>query len=326
MRGETNVKYLNENRVTIWDEWADKDGELGPVYGYQWRHWGGSQGKGIDQISALVEGLKSNPHSRRHIVNAWNVSDVEKMALPPCHVLFQFYVHNDDRLSCQLYQRSADIFLGVPFNIASYALLTLMIAQATGLKPGNFVHTFGDAHLYLNHVEQAKLQLTRTPRALPQMKILNAHPSIFDFRFEDFKLENYEPHPSIKGGNIRMKLSLIVAMTDDGVIGKGNKLPWHISEDLKRFKRITMANPIIMGRKTFESIGKALPGRHNIVVTRNLEFAASGVSVCHSLDAAIGLASQDGEEENFIIGGAEIFKMALPITGQTLPNADSPLL
>lgn len=193
LKGETNIKYLHENKVTIWDEWADANGELGPVYGKQWRNW-----NGIDQITKLIDGIKTKPHSRRHIVSAWNVSEIEKMKLPPCHALFQFYVHTDGRLSCQLYQRSADVFLGVPFNIASYALLTMMVAQVTGLKPGDFVHTFGDAHLYLNHVEQAREQLSRTPRALPTMKLNPAVKSIFDFKFDDFTLENYNPHPAIK--------------------------------------------------------------------------------------------------------------------------------
>jgi thymidylate synthase len=193
LKGETNIKYLHENKVTIWDEWADANGELGPVYGKQWRNW-----SGIDQISKLIDGIKTKPHSRRHIVSAWNVSEIEKMKLPPCHALFQFYVHTDGRLSCQLYQRSADVFLGVPFNIASYALLTMMVAQVTGHTPGDFVHTFGDAHLYLNHVDQAKEQLARTPRALPVMKLNPSVKSIFDFKFEDFTLENYDPHPAIK--------------------------------------------------------------------------------------------------------------------------------
>jgi thymidylate synthase len=199
LKGETNIQYLKENKVGIWDEWADAEGNLGPVYGYQWRHWGESSNqKGIDQIEALIEGLLKNPNSRRHIVSAWNVSDISKMKLPPCHALFQFYVHTDRRLSCQLYQRSADVFLGVPFNIASYALLTMMIAQVCDLKPGNFVHSFGDVHLYLNHKEQALEQLGREPRKFPQMKLNPKVRSIFDFKFEDFNLENYDPHPSIK--------------------------------------------------------------------------------------------------------------------------------
>jgi thymidylate synthase len=197
LSGDTNVKYLNENKVTIWDEWADANGELGPVYGYQWRSWPAADGRHIDQITKVLHDIKTNPDSRRHIVSAWNVGDIDKMALAPCHALFQFYVANG-KLSCQLYQRSADVFLGVPFNIASYALLTLMVAQVCDLEPGDFVHTFGDVHLYSNHLEQAHLQLEREPRLLPTMKLNPAIKSIFDFRFGDFTLENYDPHPSIK--------------------------------------------------------------------------------------------------------------------------------
>lgn len=196
LKGDTNTAYLKENKVSIWDEWADEKGNLGPVYGHQWRHWA-SDKKEIDQISQVIDQIKNNPASRRHIVSAWNVADIEKMALPPCHALFQFYVHADGRLSCQLYQRSADVFLGVPFNIASYALLTLMVAQVTQLKPGFFIHTLGDAHLYLNHIEQAKLQLSREPKALPVMKINPKVQSIFEFTYEDFALEGYDPHPAI---------------------------------------------------------------------------------------------------------------------------------
>ncbi len=197
LRGETNIRYLKENKVSIWDEWADENGELGPVYGHQWRSWPTPDGRRIDQISQVVEQIKRNPDSRRLIVSAWNVAEIEHMALPPCHLLFQFYVA-DGKLSCQLYQRSADIFLGVPFNIASYALLTLMVAQVTGLKPGDFVHTLGDTHLYLNHLEQAKLQLTRTPKPLPTMRLNLGQTSLFDFVYEDFELLNYDPHPAIK--------------------------------------------------------------------------------------------------------------------------------
>jgi thymidylate synthase len=196
LRGETNIAYLKENKVSIWNEWADENGELGPVYGKQWRSWATPDGGTIDQISEVVEAIRTNPDSRRLIVSAWNVADVAQMALPPCHLLFQFYVAQG-RLSCQLYQRSADVFLGVPFNIASYALLTLMVAQVTGLQPGDFVHTLGDAHLYDNHLEQAALQLEREPRSLPTMKIISEVTSIFDFKFEDFQLENYDPHPHI---------------------------------------------------------------------------------------------------------------------------------
>jgi thymidylate synthase len=197
LKGDTNVRYLQQHKVTIWDEWADANGDLGPVYGAQWRSWPAPDGRSIDQIANVVGMIRSNPDSRRLIVSAWNPADVERMALPPCHCLFQFYVARG-RLSCQLYQRSADVFLGVPFNIASYALLTMMVAQVTGLKPGEFVHTFGDAHLYTNHLEQARLQLSRSPRPLPTMRLNPAVTDIFAFRYEDFTLENYDPHPHIK--------------------------------------------------------------------------------------------------------------------------------
>jgi thymidylate synthase len=197
LKGDTNVRYLQEHGVRIWNEWAREDGDLGPVYGKQWRSWEGADGKTYDQIAMVVDQIKRNPDSRRMIVNAWNVSDLPEMALSPCHCLFQFYVA-DGKLSCQLYQRSADVFLGVPFNIASYALLTLMMAQVTGLKPGDFVHTFGDVHLYKNHVEQAKLQLTRSPRTLPELVLNRDVERLEDFQFEDFSLKNYDPHPHIK--------------------------------------------------------------------------------------------------------------------------------
>ena len=196
LRGDTNVRWLQERGVTIWDEWADAEGELGPVYGHQWRSWAAPDGRSIDQITRLVEGLKANPSSRRHIVSAWNPAEVDDMALPPCHCLFQFFVA-DGRLSCQLYQRSADVFLGVPFNIASYALLTLMIAQVVGLEPGEFVHSFGDAHLYVNHVDQARTQLARAPRDFPRL-VLTPRPGLFDYAYEDMTLEGYDPHPLIR--------------------------------------------------------------------------------------------------------------------------------
>jgi len=195
--GDTNIKYLKDNGVSIWDEWADENGELGPVYGRQWRAWKTADGETVDQLSALIEGIKKNPDSRRHIISAWNPGEVDKMALPPCHAMFQFYVANG-RLSCQLYQRSADVFLGVPFNIASYALLTMMVAQVCGLRPGDFIHSFGDAHIYTNHFEQVNLQLSREPRPLPKMKINPNVTSIFGFKYEDFELEGYNPHPGIK--------------------------------------------------------------------------------------------------------------------------------
>lgn len=197
LKGDTNIKYLKDNGVSIWDEWADENGNLGPVYGYQWRSWPTADGRHIDQITQLIEQIKKNPDSRRLLVSAWNVGEIENMALPPCHTFFQFYVA-EGKLSCQLYQRSADLFLGVPFNIASYALLTMMIAQVCNLKPGDFVHTFGDAHIYNNHFEQVNLQLSREPMPLPEMKINPEIKNIFDFKYEDFELINYNPHPAIK--------------------------------------------------------------------------------------------------------------------------------
>jgi thymidylate synthase len=197
LAGDTNVRFLNEHGVTIWDEWADSRGDLGPIYGAQWRSWAARDGGAIDQIANVVDMIRRSPDSRRLIVSAWNPADLDRMALPPCHCLFQFYVA-EGRLSCQLYQRSADVFLGAPFNIASYALLTLMVAQATGLAPGEFIHTFGDAHLYLNHLEQARLQLSRPPRALPVMRLNPAVSDLFAFRYEDFALAGYDPHPHIK--------------------------------------------------------------------------------------------------------------------------------
>ena len=198
INGETNVKYLQDNGVRIWNEWANDDGELGPIYGFQWRSWRKRNGESIDQLKQVIASIKSNPNSRRHIVSAWNVGEIEEMNLPPCHIMYQFYVA-DGKLSCQLYQRSADVFLGVPFNIASYALLLMMLACETGLEAGDFVHTLGDAHIYTNHIEQVKLQLTRKPHALPKMELNPAVKSAFDFKFEDFTLTNYEAHPHIKG-------------------------------------------------------------------------------------------------------------------------------
>ncbi|MDY0279891.1 MAG: thymidylate synthase [Salinivirgaceae bacterium] len=198
LKGSTNVQYLQENGVRIWNEWASPSGELGPIYGYQWRSWPKADGTHVDQITQLIEDLKAKPDSRRHIVSAWNVGQIDQMALPPCHILFQFYVA-DGKLSCQLYQRSADLFLGVPFNLASYALLTIMIAHVVGLKPGEFIHTLGDAHIYTNHFEQVKTQLSRSTKTLPRLKINKKVSSIFDFTFNDFEISNYEPHPHIKG-------------------------------------------------------------------------------------------------------------------------------
>lgn len=198
LSGDTNIRYLNENGVRIWNEWADGKGDLGHIYGFQWRSWPTPDGMHVDQVAGVVDSLKNDPDSRRHIVSAWNVGDLDKMALPPCHILFQFYVENG-RLSCQLYQRSADIFLGVPFNIASYSFLLLMMAQVTGLRPGEFIHTLGDAHIYLNHMDQVELQLTREPRPLPEVSLNPSVSNIFSFRYEDFVIKNYDPHPHIRG-------------------------------------------------------------------------------------------------------------------------------
>jgi thymidylate synthase len=198
LKGDTNTKYLNDHGVKIWNEWADEHGNLGHIYGYQWRSWPSPDGNTIDQVSAAIHSIQENPDSRRHVVSAWNVGELDQMALPPCHILFQYYVA-DGKLSCQLYQRSADIFLGVPFNIGSYSFLMMMMAQVTGLQPGEFIHTLGDAHIYLNHVDQARLQLTRNLRPLPRVKLNREVKSVFDFRFEDFTIENYDPHPHIKG-------------------------------------------------------------------------------------------------------------------------------
>ncbi len=198
LNGDTNIKYLNDHKVSIWDEWADENGNLGNIYGYQWRSWPGTNGKSVDQITQIIDSIKNSPDSRRHIVSAWNVSDLPNMALPPCHILFQFYVANG-KLSCQLYQRSADIFLGIPFNIASYAFLLKMVAQVTGLEAHEFIHTLGDAHIYLDHIDQVKLQLSRMPKTLPNLNINPDKKDIFSFEFEDFTLENYDPHPHIKG-------------------------------------------------------------------------------------------------------------------------------
>ena len=198
LNGDTNIKYLNEHQVKIWDEWANENGDLGNIYGYQWRSWPASNGESVDQISQVIDSIKNNPNSRRHIVSAWNVGDLKNMALPPCHILFQFYVANG-KLSCQLYQRSADIFLGVPFNIASYAILLKMVAQATGLEPFEFVHTLGDAHIYSNHIDQVKLQLSREPKSLPNLKMNADKKDIFSFEFDDFELDKYDPHSHIKG-------------------------------------------------------------------------------------------------------------------------------
>ena len=319
------------------EQFAAQYGELGPVYGHQWRNF-----EGVDQLAQIVEDIKTNPDSRRLIVSAWNPKDIPVMAksgLPPCHTLFQFYV-TEGRLSCQLYQRSADVLLGVPFNIASYALLTLMIAQVAGLQPGDFVHTFGDAHLYSNHMEQVEEQLSREPHSLPVMSINSSATDLFSFQYDDFELKGYEPYPpnicagsslmsaDIKSTNRKdanITLSLIVAMADNRTIGRNNELPWHLPDDLKYFKSVTMGKPIVMGRKTFDSIGRPLPGRLNIVITRNAEWQHSGVKTAASLQQAVAIAAeanpQDQEaliqaaliQEVMVIGGEEIYRTAIEL-------------
>ena len=328
LAGDTNVRYLNEHGVTIWDEWADASGELGPVYGRQWRSWPTPDGGSIDQIANVVTAIRRNPDSRRLIVTAWNPADVDRMALPPCHCLFQFYVAKG-RLSCQLYQRSADVFLGVPFNIASYALLTLMMAQVTGLKAGEFVHTLGDAHLYLNHLEQARLQLARPPRRAAEN---GAQPGrdrpvrIPLRRFLARRLRSASAHQGQGGGvnaktgaagvrsadgSQRIALVLVVAVADNGVIGQGGRLPWRLKSELAHFRRVTMGKPIVMGRKTYLSIGRPLPGRTNIVVSREPTFAAPGIVAAPSLEKALTAARGDalrrGVTEIAIVGGAGIY-------------------
>jgi thymidylate synthase len=283
LRGDTNIRYLHEHGVSIWDEWADDQGELGPIYGHQWRSWPTANGNAVDQMSEVIEHIRRNPNSRRLMVSAWNVAELPKMALPPCHAFFQFYVA-EERLSCQLYQRSADLFLGVPFNIASYALLSMMVAQVTGYRPGEFVHTFGDAHLYLNHLDQARLQLSRDPYPLPTLRINPEVKDIFRFGFEDFELLGYQCHPHIR------------------------RLP----ADLRNFRAMTLGKPIVMGRRTHESLGRALPGRLNIVVTRNPDFVPrDAVRVAHSLCEA--LAQAGDAPEVVVIGGAELYRRVLPI-------------
>lgn len=351
LAGDTNIKYLVENGVHIWDNDAYRYynelcarcgvrpvpreeflasaggpspiegyryGDLNHVYGYQWRSWPRPGGGAVDQIEQVVETIRRNPESRRLLVSAWNVAEIGEMALPPCHVLFQFYVAGG-RLSCQLYQRSADTFLGVPFNIASYALLTMMTAQVCGLRPGEFVHTLGDAHLYLNHLEQADEQLARTPRPLPAMRLNPAVRSLGAFRYGDFTLEGYDPWPAIKAPHVVLTkktipmLSLIAAVAENGVIGDKNALLWHISEDLKHFRAVTTGHPVVMGRKTFLSLGRPLPGRTNVVLTRQA-LDIPGCTVVHSLEEAVALFPDD--EEVFVIGGAQVYAEALPLAGR----------
>ena len=303
LRGDTNVKWLQDRGVTIWDEWADADGDLGPIYGYQWRSWPTPDGRHVDQIAQVVDQLKANPDSRRHIVSAWNVADIPDMALAPCHTLFQFYVA-DGRLSCQLYQRSADVFLGVPFNIASYALLTHMVAQVTGLEVGDFVHTMGDAHLYLNHLDQARLQLTRDPRPLPTLRLDPAVYRARRLRPRPHRDRGLRPAPGHQGAHRGMTVTLIAAVARNGVIGAGGDIPWHLPEDFAHFKATTLGHTLVMGRATYDSIGRPLPGRTTIVLTRDPDWQAEGVLVADSLEDALALA----EGDVFVAGGAAVYE------------------
>ena len=259
MRGDTNVKWLQDRGISIWDEWADANGDLGPIYGYQWRSWPTPDGRHVDQLAQVVEQIRTNPDSRRHIVSAWNVADIPEMALAPCHTMFQFYVAPTVAgCSCQLYQRSADVFLGVPFNIASYALLTHMVAQVTGLEVGDFVHTFGDAHLYLNHLEQAELQLTREPRAAadPAPRPVGDHPR--RLRPRAHQRRGLRPAPRHQGADLRMtQVVMVAARAANGVIGLHGDIPWKIPADFAHFKRVTVGHPLVLGRTTFEGIGKS---------------------------------------------------------------------
>ena len=312
IQGSTNVKWLHEQGVTIWDEWADADGELGPIYGYQWRSWPTPGGGHIDQLANVISSIKDVPASRRHIVSAWNVADLADMALPPCHAMFQFYVAQG-RLSCQLYQRSADIFLGVPFNIASYALLTHMVAQVCGLEVGDFVHTLGDAHLYLNHLDQARLQLSREPRQLPRLQSESRrerdrrlHPG----GHHDRRLRPTSRYQGTDRSLIMAEIIAIAAVAANGVIGAGNDIPWRIPADWQRFKALTMGNVLIMGRKTYDSIGRPLPGRTTFVITRDRMWRGDGVRAVPRLDEAIDQAVLLDPRTIFVAGGGEIYRAA----------------
>ena len=291
LRGDTNVKWLQDRGVTIWDEWADENGDLGPVYGYQWRSWPTPDGRHIDQIKQVIDNLKSDPDSRRHIVTAWNVADIPQMALAPCHAFFQFYVAPSDsgpgRLSCQLYQRSADVFLGVPFNIASYALLTHMVAQVTGLEVGDFVHTLGDAHLYANHLDQARLQLTREPRPLPTLRLDPVRHGDRRVRPRAHRGRGLRPPPGNQGPHRRMKrVVMVAAIADNGVIGNDGDIPWRIPEDFAHFSGSRLGHPPDGPRDV--RLDRPRPPRpHHLVLTRDPAWSADGVLVAHDLDEAI---------------------------------------
>ena len=327
VRGDTNVAWLHEHGVTIWDEWADETGDLGPIYGYQWRSWPAPDGRHIDQLAAVIEGIRADPDSRRHVVSAWNVADLPRMALAPCHALFQFYVA-DGRLSCQLYQRSGDLFLGVPFNIASYALLTHMVAQVSGLEAGDFVHTLGDAHLYLNHLDQAREQLTREPRPLPELRLDPAcscnrrlHARVGAGR----RVRPASRDPRADRGLV--PITMVAAVARNGVIGVDGGLPWRLPDDLRRFKELTLGHVLVMGRKTYESIGHPLPGRATIVVTRNPSWdsGAEEVRVVGSVSEAIGAAaSLDARSSSSAVGRCTPRRCRSPTVSSSPGSTPSP--
>ncbi len=327
LAGDTNVKYLNEHGVTIWDEWADESGELGPVYGRQWRSWPTPDGGAIDQIANVVSAIRRNPDSRRLIVTAWNPADVDKMALPPCHCLFQFYVANG-RLSCQLYQRSADVFLGVPFNIASYALLTLMVAQVTGLEPGEFVHTLGDAHLYLNHLEQARLQLARAAAAAAEDDAQSGRERSLCLPLRGFLARRLRPAPAHQGqgGGVsgpragsRIEIVLLAAVADNGVIGRGGALPWRLKSDMLRLRALTWGKPVVVGRKTYLSFTKqAAPRPHQYRGQPRPQFHRSRACWSHrgstprsKRRAATRCAA--ALRDHRVVGGADIYAQTMAI-------------
>ena len=308
LRGDSNVRWLQDHGVTIWDEWASETGDLGPVYGVQWRSWPTPSGEHVDQISAALELLKSDPDSRRNIVSAWNVGEIPQMALPPCHAFFQFYVA-DGRLSCQLYQRSADLFLGVPFNIASYALLTHMMAAQAGLDVGEFVWTGGDCHIYDNHRRAGHRAAEPRPAALPGTRSGAAG---FDLRLHLRRHRHQELRatPGDQGTRSRMTVGLIWAQSPSGVIGRAGGIPWRLPEDLARFKELTMGHTVVMGRLTWESLPpkvRPLPGRRNVVVTRQADYMAEGATVVGSLDEALT------DDVTWVIGGEQIYTLALPV-------------
>ena len=331
MRGDTNVKWLQDRGITIWDEWADANGDLGPIYGYQWRSWPTPDGRHVDQLAQVVEQIRTNPDSRRHIVSAWNVADVPDMALAPCHTMFQFYVapaqdgESRGRLSCQLYQRSADVFLGVPFNIASYALLTHMVAQVADLEVGDFVHTLGDAHLYLNHLEQAELQLTREPRPLPDAAPRPVGHHDRRLRPRAHQRRGLRPAPGHQGPHRRMtagdRVVLVAARREQRRDRRAHgDIPWHIPADFAHFKRVTVGHPLVLGRTTFEGIGRPLPDRQSIVVTRDPAWSATTASWWPAPSRRRSRSAPGSTTLVMVGGGALVYVDAMPLADRPDPH------